>query len=149
MKLPKILLRLAILAAVTGGGYYLYQHLSPSQRQDIRQQASKQTQKAASKVKGMADTFNIDTQSLLDQAGKKLLEKQPIIDDMSSTQDSPDNSNQQSTDPQIKGVSDTQDYVNQASQKIVDEVKSLPKKQAAKITRQVCEQIITQLEEEE
>lgn len=157
MKLPKKLIRLALLAAVVVGGYFLYQHLSPSQRQDIKEQANKTAQTATVKVKGLADSFNIDYQSILDQANKKFLEKQPIIDEGRSI-DISDQSIQDQTDQDqldkdqssstVKGTSDTQDIAKQLSNRLLEQIKDLPRKQAAEITRQICEQLIKELEEE-
>lgn len=121
--------------------------MSPTQRQDLQKKANQQAQQASLKVKGLADSFNIDADDLLDQASKKLLEKQPIIDDEKSL-DYPVQDTVDQAAPDVQGASDSQDLIQQTTDKIVDEVKSLPRKQAAQVTRQVCEQIIDQLEEE-
>lgn len=147
MKLPKTFTRFLILAVVVAGGYFVYQKMSPTQRQDLQKKANQQAQQASLKVKGLADSFNIDADDLLDQASKKLLEKQPIIDDEKSL-DYPVQDTVDQAAPDVQGASDSQDLIQQTTDKIVDEVKSLPRKQAAQVTRQVCEQIIDQLEEE-
>lgn len=146
MKLPKTFTRLLILAVVVAGGYLVYQKMSPAQRQDLQKKANQQAQQASIKVKGLSDSLNIDTNTLLNQASKKLLEKQPIIDDEKDL-DYPVEESIDQTAPDVQGASDSQDVVKQTTDRIVDEVKSLPRKQAAQVTRQVCEQIIEQLEE--
>ncbi len=147
MKLPKTFTRLLILAVIVSGGYFLYQKLTPTQRQDLQEKASQQAQQTSIKVRGLADSFNIDADALLDQASKKLLEKQPIIDDQKDLDYPVEDSVDQATSD-VQGVSDSQDLIKQTTDRIVDEVKSLPRQQAAQVTRQVCEQIIDQLEEE-
>ena len=121
--------------------------MTPTQRQDLQEKAGQQAQQASTKVKGFADSFNIDADALLDQASKKLLEKQPIIDDEKDL-DYPVEDSVNQIEPDVQGASDSQDLIQQTTDRIVGEVKSLPRKQAAQVTRQVCEQIIDQLEEE-
>lgn len=96
-----------------------------------------------SRVKGVTDSLNINTATVIDQANQKLVQKQPIID------------NAPEPTPSVQGFSTTmtQEITDQAKEivensveKISEEIQNLPKDQAAKITRQVCDQIISELE---
>lgn len=82
----------------------------------------------------------VDQNEILSKAGDKLTKPQPIINDTSLNKS------------EVKGVST--DQVTQEAKKIIDttvsqvsqELQNLPKKEAAKILRQTCEQIAADLE---
>lgn len=134
-RLPQILIRLVLLSILGFGAFYAYQYFNQSQStSDILNQGLQ-------KVKGVSTSLNIDPQSLLNQANDKLVKSQPIIEDISGT--SLQNTEQDNLTNQTKTI--IQDAANQA----LDQVKDLPKKQAAQVTRQVCEQILNQLESEQ
>lgn len=132
MKLTPVLVRLTLLTAVSALGYYAYNTYLKNSPISI-----------PDKIKGITTLLpeNIDTSALTDNAKKKLIDTQPIITQENSDDDTP-----------VLGVTtqeitqQAKDVVTQTSQKILDEVKDIPKEQAAEITKQVCEQIISELE---
>lgn len=94
------------------------------------------------KVKGVAVSLNIDPAVLADQAQKKLIDQQDIMESSSS-------GNTLTTDVSAKALVFTemaQKLIRDTSQKLLNEVKDLPKEQATKLTKQVCEQIVSDLE---
>lgn len=120
----------ATIATIAGAVYYF-------QKQPA--EFDKFINKAKESVKGVAADAN--TKELLSQAQKKLLDSQPIMSD------------NQSTTGAVLGDQNTisiqaQQLVDQTGEKIKAEIQNLPKKEAAKIIRQTCEQIATELEKE-
>jgi hypothetical protein len=129
------LIRILLLVALGGGGYYAYQRYSP-QLQSASPQASEAANQFQTKVLGITQSFGIDSKTVLNQANQKLVKSQPIINDSSQTT------------TQLSGtVSDqVRQVIDSTTRQISDQIKDIPKHEAAKITRQVCDQIIGELE---
>lgn len=123
------LIRLTLLALLAVGGYYAYQRFSPALLSQSPAAGNLQ-----SRVLGITDSLGINTEGLLNQANQKLVKSQPII---KTDQPSP-----------LQGEVNTQvrQVIDSTTRQITDQIKDLPKQEAAKITRQVCDQIISELE---
>lgn len=121
------LTRLLLLACVVTGGYLAYQRFGSQLTQ---------SNPVTDKVLGAAQSLGINPQGVLDTANQKLIQSQPIIKDQSySSAEITNNLKNQmraSIDEAVKQAATT--------------AQNLPKKEAAKITRQVCDQIISELE---
>lgn len=125
-----IFILITVIATIAGAVYYF-------QKQPA--EFEKLVNKTRESVKGVAE--DASTKELLSQAQKKLLDSQPIMKD------------DQSSAGAVLGDQSTisvqaQQLVNQTGEKIKSEIQNLPKKEAAKIIRQTCEQIATELEKE-
>jgi len=130
-KLPQVFLRLVLLAALGVGGFYAYQHFVS--KKDTQQIISD----TVGRVKGVSESLNLTPESLLDQANQKLIQSQPIIEDVSGITIQEDSS-----------LSDqTKNIIQDAAQKAIDQVKDVPADQAKKITQQVCKQILENLDQ--
>ena len=139
MKRKAVLVRFIILAGIVAAVAVVIHERSRLPLQTL----SPFIDQVKPKVMGIAEDLNIDPAKIVDQAQKKLVDRQPIMEDNSS----------QSSAGEVMGSNTTlgeqakqiiQDAVNDAS----TQIKQLPKEEAAKITRQVCEQIIYQLEKD-
>ncbi len=125
-----MIVRLVLLAALGIGGLLAYQKLDKST-------VNKGLAIAAGQIRGLTGKLNIDTQGVMKVVNDKLVESRPIIESgggnvMGDTTSQIGNSAQQ--------------LVQEAAGKITAEIKDLPKQEAVKITRQVCDQIIENLE---
>jgi hypothetical protein len=130
------LLPLLLLAGTAGAAFYLYKY-RPTQFSSI-------VSDAKGKVKGATTDLNIDASALVDQAQKKLVEPQPIINDNGETQEETQTAN--TIENTLK--TETQKIINQAIEQAKGQAQAIPKKEAARITRDVCNQIVTELERE-
>lgn len=130
------LIPLLLLVAGVGGAYYLYKY-RPQQFNSIANDVK-------GKVKGASTDLNFDASALVDQAQRKLMEPQPIITEDQSSTDT--NSSLNTIENTLK--IETQKIINQAIEKAKQEAQNIPKKEAARITRDVCNQIVTELEKE-
>lgn len=135
MKLVPILVRFLLLtgAVAVAGVVYINRDKLPLSSLPVAD--------LADKVRGVSSDLGINTDALADQAQKKLVDRQPIIED----------GEDESTPGEVKGAAtdlaeQTKTIISDAANKAIQSVADIPKDQAAKITRQVCEQIITQLE---
>lgn len=127
----KILPLLAVIAAV-GGGYYLYKY-KPDQFNQIKTDVQ-------GKVKGATTDLNIDTSALVNEAQKKLMDSQPIITDSNG------GTSQSTIENTLK--TETQKIINQAITQAQVQAQNIPKKEVARMTREVCNQIVNELEKE-
>jgi hypothetical protein len=140
MKAKSVIPRLLLL-----GGLTALSAIAVINRQHILASLSPNFQQLDEKVKGLSVSLNIDTASLIAQAQKKLVDRQPILlegGEVSGT-----------VSGEVKGVSaiseQAKQIIEESAQKALESVENLPKDQAIKITRQICEQIISELEPED
>lgn len=130
MKLKSSLIRLLVLTSVIAVGGVLF-----AKRAQLAGGISSAV--VFEKLKSVA--ANINTQSLVEGAQKKLVERQPIIEDSTES------------DGQVAGAAmslttQTRQVIEVAAQSVQSSLQHLPKEQAAAAIRQVCEQIATELE---
>lgn len=134
MKLKPILIRLVLLSGVVGAGVFAYSNRSKLPLSKLPVAG------LAQKVKGVSADLGIDTSAIADQAQKKLVDRQPIIED-----------GDEKPGGDVKGVAtdladQTRQIITNAANSALQSVADIPKEQAAKVTRAVCEQIISELE---
>lgn len=121
------LIRLLLLGGVVIGGVVAYQYFSPQLQK---------SNPVTDKVLGAAQSLGVNPQAVIDTANDKLIKSQPIIKDESVT----------NTDVTDKLKSQVRSSIDEAIRQATIQAQNLPKKEAAKITRQVCDQIILELE---
>ena len=132
VKAGSTLLRLVVLGVLATGGVLAYQKLG-------QEGIAKGVALVAGKVQGTAVALNIDPGKILSTASKKLVEAQPIIE------------NSTGIDTGVLGEVSTvtgqaQKIAEEAADKIAEQIKDLPRKEAAKMLRSACEQVISDLE---
>ncbi len=132
-----IFTRLLLVGSIAGIGY-----IYVAKPQNLPVPIQNLVNQSSTKVDSVLAAVNHN--QLLNKAGEKLTKPQPIISDSS------DSSLNQS--PEVKGDSTSQ-FTDEAKKaigstvsQVSDQLQSLPKKEAAKILRQTCEQIATDLE---
>jgi hypothetical protein len=135
MKPKAIFARLLLLTGAVAIAAFGYSH-----REQILA-----TPEIAGQIQGLSSRFDLDSATLLSQAQKKLVDQQPIMVDPSP--------------PVVEGteagvvmgtsVSDqAKQVIQEQAEKVFAGVKQLPKDQASQAVRQICEQIINELESE-
>lgn len=137
VKKGSVLIRVIILLVLGAGTVYGYQKISESPSPQINKIVTAVT----GQVQGIAAKFNIDTDSLLQTANQKLVDTQPIIKDQVET-----------TATEVLGettsnLTDTaKKYAEDTAAKISDQIKDIPRQEAIKITRSVCDELVKSLE---
>ncbi|OGD79037.1 hypothetical protein A2368_00640 [Candidatus Collierbacteria bacterium RIFOXYB1_FULL_49_13] len=121
------LTRLLILGVIVIAGVVAYQRFGSQLTQ---------SNPVTDKVLGVAQSIGLNPQDVLDTANQKLLQSQPIIKDQSYT----------TTDITYNLKNQVRSSIDEAIKQAATTAQNLPKKEAAKITRQVCDQIILELE---
>ena len=121
------LTRLLILGVIVIAGVVAYQRFGSQLTQ---------SNPVTDKVLGVAQSIGLNPQDVLDTANQKLLQSQPIIKDQSYT----------TTDITYNLKNQVRSSIDEAIKQAATTAQNLSKKQAAKITRQVCDQIILELE---
>lgn len=121
-------IRIVLLLCFAGGiGYFVYSHQDLIRQILKTPQVTKSFEIATDKVKGATTSLNIDTDSILQTAARKLTNTQ-IVD---------------STTPNIDStVSPTPISLQSVTNQITKELKDIPKNQAKEIINNVCEQMI-------
>lgn len=136
MKVKSIFSRVLIFGglAAVGGAVFVFRSKLPFDKTKLNLGS------AEAIVKNLVGSLNIDTNHLASEAQKKLIERQPIIEDKKET-----------SGGEVAGVSTTfteqiRPVIQSAAEKAYAGFQNLPKDQAVKLTRQVCDQIVTELE---
>lgn len=124
-KIFPVLARVLLIVLVIGGGYLLLNSSAASQNLPASLQALK--------------ILNFDTSKIADQAKEKFVDQQPIIAEETSSTKAVLGTNTIVTDQAKQLFTKTSDLVS-------TELKNLPKKEAAAMLRQTCEQLAAEIE---
>lgn len=127
-RLIPTLSRFLILVLLLGGAYFLLSSKPVSS-------------KVGEKLGGLTDIANrVNTSKISGLAKEKFVDQQPIISDQEKPKVLGENTSSQISD-QAKQI------LVKTTEIIAAELENLPKKEAAKVLRQTCEQLATELEQ--
>ena len=129
-------IRILILLFIVTTVLFAYNRFSSSPKNNL----PPQLELGLKKISSILD-LNFDSKKIAAQAKEKLVDQQSIISDKEEI----------SEEPQVLGNSTSisnqaKQVLDDTAQKISSELKNLPKKQAAEILRQTCDQMISELE---
>lgn len=131
--LGSVVVRISLITAIVITGYLIYQ--SPS--------FSNQLKSLLSSLGNKASSLNIGDSNLALTFKQKLIDQQPIINENSQETVFPSTVMGTSTSMVTQQA---KDFVTTTTQKVMSDLQSLPKEQAADLVRQACDQIISELE---